>query len=1031
MHLKSIDIHGFKSFADATALSFLPPKDGKYSITAIVGPNGSGKSNIVDAIRWVMGEQRMTQLRGKKGPDIIFAGSEGRGPLSMASVSIVLDNRDGQAQIEYEELAIARRLYRSGESEYLVNGNPVRLFDLQLLLAKAQFAQGSYSVVGQGMIDRLLLQNPEERKHFFDEAVGIKEFQIKRHQAVLKLTRSQEHMREAGLLLDEISPRLKLLSRQVKKLEQRHDVEQRLREQQEAYYVTLWRHHEERLKTLADDLEKIEARYRRTHAELSRIQDELALLAREASRQDQFAVLERTYQELSRKKNALAQESAVLAGRLQIAYSEAGKQNVAWLKNKISALTASGEGITKDAAAIEKDIARLRDEIRGRKQEADQEQILRTELRGSLARLEQRAAEDRHERSYSQFIGLAAVEEVLRRRESFGGVYGIVAQLARVGDRYRLAMDVAASAHLASLVVKDDRIAEACIRFLREEALGIATFLPLNKIKPRILSQDISSLKAHRGVCGLAAELIEFDTRFSDIFSYVFGDTLIVEDVETVRAIGIGRIRMVTLDGDVFERSGSIKGGFRKRREHGLSFSDNRVPVWGDHGDAEQEMKEIRSRLEQSEIAYEKKQEAMRSRDAALQVMIGKALGIRAKQQEIDAERAGFEQELSLQTLAPEAWSDAMKEVTAQKQSVEDGAASLQKELDAIQKKMERFNEEEEKKKQRIFALQADMQTLQESLNAILDEKNAEDIEIARVETREEDTSQEAYQELRESIENIAARGIAPLSPDDIPHVQEDIQKLKYTLSLIGGIDEEVQAEHQETKSRHDLLSAQLNDLEKTSDDLETLIAELDDVMKKKYEHSFRQIKKEFSRYFRILFDGGKADLKEVYADDPVDFSTEGSENDSEDAMNAIKEKENTEEDEKKISARKKRKKILAGIEVEAVPPGKKIKELQALSGGEKTLTSLALICAILHTNPAPFVFLDEVEAALDEANSVRLTQIIEELSHQSQFVLITHNRATMHAADTLYGVTMGAEGVSKLVSVSLAGTVAGGVSLT
>src|SRR3989344_4305707 len=288
MYLKSLEINGFKSFSNKTVLNFAPSKDGYCSITGIVGPNGSGKSNVADAVRWVLGEQSMKLLRAKKSDDIIFGGSESKGKMSMASVTMIIDNQDGKLPIGYDELVITRRSYRTGDNEYLINGHKVRLLDLQLLLAKAQFGQGSYSVIGQGMIDKMLLQTPAERKDFFDEAFGIKEFQIKRHQAELKLKNTRQHIEQADGLLLEVSPRLKSLSRQVKKLQERQEVETELRAAQEAYYLTLGNNNQVQLKRVRMEWAQREEEYKKHSAQLALAQTELTALAREKSREEVY-----------------------------------------------------------------------------------------------------------------------------------------------------------------------------------------------------------------------------------------------------------------------------------------------------------------------------------------------------------------------------------------------------------------------------------------------------------------------------------------------------------------------------------------------------------------------------------------------------------------------------------------------------------------------------------------------------------------------------------------------------------------------
>jgi len=1013
MHLKSISLHGFKSFAEKTVLDFLPPKKENHSITAVVGPNGSGKSNVSDAIRWVLGEQRMTKLRGKKGADIIFSGSEHKGQMSVASVALTLDNKDGRAPIDFEEFVIERKLYRSGESEYIVNGRTVRLLDLQLLLAKAQFGQGSYSVVGQGTIDKMVLQTPQERKAFFDEAAGIKEFQIKRHQAWLKLNRSRDHISQAELLLGEISPRLKTLTRQVKKLEERQSVEIALREAQEQYYATLIGHHHEQLITSQKEFATIQKEFQISDKELRVVQQELAALAAEASRQDVYDSLQRTFTQVQQEQHELERELAVVKGRLQIEYSKSGKHQVGWLEQKIDTLKSEEGGLQKQIDALAGKTASVRSESSALRQKLKGQEIERTQLRGTISSLEQRLSEASTQQSYRQYTGLRAVEAILSDRHRFGGeVFGTVSQLGKVDAKYVAALDAAAGGRLQSIVVATDRVGQQCIEYLRTEQLGYATFLPLNKIRSRPVPSNVDNYLGMDGVDGLAIDLVHVDKKFNDLFSYVLGGTLVVEDISVAREVGIGRIRMVTRAGDVLEMSGSMKGGYRKRKAGDVSFADSSM-YQGDV-DAEQlknDLLSAKDRFDAIEKVLSEAQSAFTKHAAENAILEEKMVLMQEQKQRVSSERAALEQERSLQTMSSEDYDEVMRDVAKQKEVLEKRIVSTAKKAEKAQKEIAAFNEQEEEKKKRVFDLQDTMQTIQTVLNEVAEKRNTVQVEIAKLETKLEDIEHELYQELRVSGVSLRERIEVRLDLGALEATQAQIQKLKYKLSLIGGIDEEVVAEFKETKARHESLSTQLDDLQKTVKDLEVLIAELDEVMRKKRKRAFREIRKEFQRYFTILFEGGNADLVEVYGEEK---STEEEDVDT-DELDAGEEGQDGKKQKKARG-----KKILTGIEIKASPPGKKIKNIQVLSGGERTMTSIALVCAILHTNPPPFVVLDEVEAALDEANTIRFTNILNELASQSQFILITHNRATMHAADALYGVTMGNDGVSKLLSVNL-----------
>ena len=874
MYLKRLEIQGFKSFANKTILDFLPPKDGIFSLTAVVGPNGSGKSNITDAIRWVMGETSLKNVRAKKNEDVIFNGSETRGAMGSAEVSMVLDNTGGDFTDEtlqnYPEITVTRRLYRTGENEYLVNSVPARLIDVHLLLARAKFAQHAYSIVGQGMIDRLLTVTPSERKDFFDEACGIKEHQIKQHQASLKLARTKENINQAETLLAEVEPRLKLLGRQVKKLEKRQEVMDELTGTQEKYYSSLYYRGKKELDGLKQKLLTLNNSYRPTFAALQKTQAELADLA-----------------------NDVAHEK-------------------------------ESESFREQSAAVRKLIESLTREYSAQKMK--------------ISALQIQLVQNQTEQSYRDLVGLTAVKAVLQNRQRFGKVYSIISELGEVDEKYRLALEVAVGNHLSSIVVEDESVASSAIAFLRENKAGIATFLPVNKIKPRNSFEGIQNLLTTDGVFGKAIDLLRFDPKFTNIFSMILGDTIVVKDLKVAERIGIGNARMVTLDGDLIDQRGVMRGGYRNRQNR-LTFS-------------------TKLNLSNDEQL------------AQLQASLTKETNILVElERKIDTAKSK-NMEISL--------------------AAESASANV--------------------RLQRVFALQIQMQKEQEKVNAILNERNDISIEVAKLDTKQENLAQEVMNEMKVSIDSVVERvPMKELSPEALAILAADIQKLKYQLSLIGGIDEEVVKEFSETKERYDFLTGQLTDLKTAMIDLEKMIEELDMLMKKRRAAAFKKIRQDFSRYFQILFSGGKADLEEVYASPAEALAEAGLEGEEENPAAFAP-----------VAASTSKEKILTGIEVMANPPGKKVKYLSMLSGGERTLTSIALICAILFNNPSPFVVLDEVEAALDETNTLRFAKIMSELAKHSQFIIVTHNRVTMHASDALYGVVMGGDGVSKLLSVKM-----------
>ncbi len=1016
MYLKRLEINGFKSFAQKTVLDFLPPNSaGQYSTTAIVGPNGSGKSNITDAIRWVMGETSLKNIRGKKSEDVIFGGSDAKGALSAAEVSMTLDNDGRIPDMDYSEIIITRRLYRSGETEYLINNHPVRLLDIHLLLAQAQFAEGAYSIVSQGMIDRLLTVTPSERKDFFDEASGIKEFQIKRHQAALKLARTEDNIAQADVVMKEIEPRLKLLSKQVKKLEQRELLASELTLAQERFYATLATQQSQEKLRLTQLVADAEERYRAMFAELTEVQTELSRLAKAASRQEQFDALQAEQAKALQVMNEIERQLMMLEGQLHTEYREAGQHTLAWLSSKQAehqaalatleqTLVALRAAATETAGAVTEQQAAL---ARLEKQ--------KTERLVTISRLENTLLRGESEQQYRELTGLTAIKAVLEARNQFGMIYGLLGELGQVDEQYRLALEVAAAQHLSSLVVKDEQVARLAIEYLRAQRLGVATFLPQSTIRGRWLSVDEQRLLGEEGVIGRALDLVRFDQQFQEIFAFVLGSTIVIEDLTVAERLGFGRARLVTLAGDVVEKNGVLKGGFRARNNQigfsmrsSLGASANMEQARADLGREKEALRTLEAEYAGLTMRRREAEDKARAADTELKIT-------ERQVEHQHAEAAGVAHELSLLTASPEEHTEQLARLATEKDALTAKKQAQEVLVSKAGEKIARFNEEEELKKQRVFELQEAMQAKQFAVNTVLAERNDIKVELAKIETKQESLGQECWNDIKISLPSLLERNVALLAEGEIPAVLSTIEKLRYQLSLIGGIDTEVVAEYKTTKERFDFLDGQLSDLTKALTNLTELIAELDEIMKKKRASAFKKIRQEFGRYFKILFEGGSADLQEVYGEPPAE-GEEAAEGAMPPQLETTAELP-AEADTPKKSAKDK---ILTGIEVIASPPGKKIKYLNALSGGERTLTSIALICAILHHNPSPFVVLDEVEAALDEANTQRFVRIMGELSKQSQFIIVTHNRVTMHAMDALYGVVMNNDGMSRLFSVKI-----------
>ena len=876
MYLARLEIQGFKSFATTLHLDF------QRGITAIVGPNGSGKSNVADAIRWVLGEQSLKLLRGKKSDDVIFAGSDKKSRLGVAEVSLILNNSDGGAPIDAAEIVITRRVYRDGEGEYLINRQPTRLQDIQLLLAQANFGQRTYSVIGQGMIDSFLVSNPQERKHLFDEAAGVRQYQMKKDQALSKLNQSKENLVQGEAIMMEIEPRLRSLTRQVKRLERREEIETRLRESQTKFFSLRWQevdHEHKQLNTRHAEREEQRAAIAQ---ELEIIQHELETIERERSASETFAGLQKQYNAILDEKNRLLERQAVIKGQLESAAKNSGAGETAWLERRAH------------------------------------------ELRRSLNQL--------HE------------------------------------ERATLAQTIA---HHKTSLKKD----EAGLKMIEQE------FQSLEKGLQKIQAQWQEQVTLPE----LQRSIAAFFTKY-EMF-------------------------VTALDGQESLDTAAIKSQAKKLQAE-LEKIHQRLSAANISADPEALSEAQRKLMAAAQQRQERMQAVMRlqSDRQLVEQQDGQLADQEAK---LEKEVAGVQQEVSVQELAKTNPDAAYAAYVDEAKKVEGELSAIDQRLTAARQEINGFNALETTKKERLFALQKEFRSTQHTLNASTHEVNELQIKLARVEQRLDDLKREIQQAMSDgavaTIQQVATKKI----DGDVTLLAEEIGHLTKQLQLIGGIDETVTQEYTETNERWEFLSKQANDLKAGIESLEKAIGELDTIITKKFDTAFKKINAEFNTYFRTLFRGGRAELvlvKEVLRSD----------DDMSEAEAALAEADQTGTPAPEKKELKNAEKDLTGMEFTASTTRKKLQSIAMLSGGERALTSIALLCAIISNNPSPFVVLDEVDAALDEANSQRFAAILDQLAHKTQFITISHNRATMEKAGILYGVTMGADGVSQLLSVKM-----------
>lgn len=877
MFLEKLEIQGFKSFAQKNTLIF-PGKAGekKKGMTVIVGPNGSGKSNVADAVRWALGEQSMKTLRAKTNEDVIFAGSSMKNQLSMAEVSLYLNNEDKQAPIDYSELVITRRLFRSGESEYLLNNARTRLSDIQILLAKANFGQKTYSVIGQGMVEGFLQTTASERKEFFDEATGVKQFQIKRDISLNKLIASYENLGQANMLINEIDPRLKGLTRQVNKLRQKDEIEKNLKEKRTLYFKKIWHTLNDKLNSYNGQILKAEEEFERKSKELRKQNEELNKMEEESGESDQANSLNHNLNERQQEKEEILKKIAGIDAQMSMELEASGNFDLSWLYGRETELKKEAEETIYTINALKKDLE---------------------EKKSKSSRFEE-------EKEYLN----NRTDSLNKKLES----------LSEINE--------AEGALEEKINEKLEKVREYLGRLEKEEDIKKVREL-LAKIRVVI------------------NEIIEFNKKNSSSFSQ--------NDLEKQR---------------------DIQGQL-------ISLSKERETLIIKESGEKLEIKSLEERLDFKEKNYKKIKDELEE--------IAEKISKNTKKED-KQENRGLEDK---------------------KEKLEVDLKNILEEIAKIKNELEEITRKEEDKRSYLFKLQREGQNLQMEINELSNELNGLKIEATKYETKLEDLESD----IRNTMDNIKEiRENKTEEELNTGELLEEIKKLENQSNLIGGIDPAIEKEYEEIKERYDFLSEQVGDLSEAACKLEEIIKELDNKIKEKFNKEFKTICNKFEEYFKILFSGGSAKIIKLSVDD----------------ASKDEKKEGEEEEEKKTEADGIKDKIknlikfsatgLAGIEIQACPPGKKIKSLSMLSGGEKALTAIALICAIISANPSPFVVLDEVDAALDEANSERLARILDDLGHKTQFIIITHNRASMRRANVLYGVTMGDDGVSKLLSVKL-----------
>ena len=1179
MYLKRIEMQGFKSFADKTVLEFKP------GITTVIGPNGSGKSNISDAIRWVLGEQSMRSLRGAKSEDIIFAGTQARKSLGFAEVSIVIDNNDNKLPIEYSEVTVTRKIYRSGETGYFINKVPCRLKDILELFMDTGIGKDGYSIIGQGKIDEILSNKSEDRRHIFEEAAGIVKYRTRKQESEKKLEQTKLNLLRINDILAEIEANIEPLKLQSDKAKQFLDLREELKSIEVGLFIYNINTYKEKLEQLVKDEDIITSQKEAEDSKMEALQaskEELRQVVDDITAQ--IENMQNIGFESSNKIEKINSEIGISNERIQ--NNSANKQRleaeILEVKNRIEELkeeqkqklekktnlTSNKEKFEKELAEKEAELAELSKklsakelEIEGKKQivqdNIDKKYELAAEINTqdvNYENLEKRKKQLKNEidsviseldstrygkneiskgfydieskrniavenleksvqakeqnmqklKQYEEEISkLTYTQRMKQARHQFlietekekegynktvksllvacdkdsslnKGIHGVLANLISVEKEYETAIEMCLGQSLQNVVTSTEQDAKKMIEYLRSNSLGRASFLPIASVQ----GKKLDKLTKMDGVIGIASDLVKCKKEYEQIILSLLGRTVVVEDMDI--AIALAKkdkysFRIVTLKGDIISSSGSISGGsvqtktvnilgrsreiedlekeLKKLEKQIADKTAEKEEYASSIGDSIEQTAKLEKELQEIEIVYATEKQKMvaveenitrlENRLAKLKEEVTqtekqkeenrllkdqKEAEIQALTQQIEELNKVIE-EFALNNKDNQKYIDDLNfDITNLKISVtsfDESESSIEEMVERISQDIKNNEQSIENKNQNILAITEENTKLEQTITEYNNQIEQIKQEVTNSGTKVEELKQERIakneklvnteneiqsqfstleslkeqiikldvkktkleQDLQQVVESLWNEyELTPNSteeyqkPNNVATAQKQVNSLRNKIKDLGSINIDSIEEYKKTKERYDFMSEQRLDLENTASKLRKIIGDMTTTMQNQFKEKFELINKNFNEVFTELFNGGKAEL-------------------------ILENEENI---------------LECGIDIRVQPPGKKLQNMMLLSGGEKAFTAIALLFAILKINPAPFCILDEIEAALDDVNVYRFAEYLKKFCKQTQFLVITHRKGTMEAGDSVYGVTMEENGISKLLSIKL-----------
>lgn len=976
MYLKEIKISGFKSFADKINLSL------DDNITCVVGPNGSGKSNIVDAVRWVLGEQSIKSLRGNNNmTDVIFSGSKSRNPLNLASVSLIFDNSDSYIKVPYSEISVTRKVYRSGENEYYINNEKCRLKDINDLFLDSGMGKYAFNIISQGEVGKILSDSSLDRRSIIEEAAGVLKYKKRKEEALRKLDKTNDNLTRVKDIISELDTQLEPLKVQSEEAKKFLEIKKSL----EDIEIAL----------IANDLEELNSSYNDTLLGIEKLQNEIVAKNTDLSKGDidiskSKELLEEYNSELVSLNNklfSLVKEEERLNGEKNIIRerskydSEDSKvyNNIANLKEEELIINNKLISLKTDIGILDNKLSSLDDEIKLVSSEIKDISIKRSKLESDVYSKNKRVNDIEYKIKYlndyiEQGGSISSNAKRVLSNPKLKGVHNVISKLVSIDDKYALSLEVSLGGAKDYIVVDSPKVAKDCISYLKENNLGRVTFYPIDVIKPRYVDDDTKSvLNSMDGFIGVLADFVSYSSLYNNIIYNQLGNVLLVDTLDNANVISKkinNRYKIVTIDGEVINVGGSITGGRLNRKSvisekyelQSLKLEKDRIIK--DTFELNSSINDLLDKEKSKQVVIIEKEKNKIILKEEKDSKISSFSDYKKKYESISFELSNLE-DLSNNSLHEE------------EERIINKYYEVLKDKEETLKLIDLSNSKIDSLKSEIFEKEASYKLFNQSIRSL--ESNLKDLEIknSKISVKMDNMLNILSDSYSITFEKAKANYILEIDPDV---ARRQVNQLKSSLKGIGNVNIGAIEEYERLSLRYEFLTKQTVDLEGAIETLLKIIDELDYVMKDEFMKTFKQVQIEFNNVFKELFGGGEARL-------------------------VLTDKSNV---------------LETGIDIVVTPPGKKLSTISLLSGGEKTLTAISLLFAILNIKSIPFCIFDEIEAALDEANVSRIGEYFKKYIGKTQLIIITHKKKTMEYANTLYGITMQESGVSKLVSVKL-----------